>query len=159
MLKSQLQERVKELEKENSSIKESMKLIMNESTMLGDDFRGKPFLPEDIGFSVKEVVDEEKAYISREIFYKDGVSLSRLDGPGHTWVVTTPTNPTPVTVHMEDAFTAIMMLRGLGMSNLHFANLLSADGLSIELFDSLRDVGKMRDERLAKENGTKNIEG
>ena len=119
--------------------------------MLGEDMRGRPFMPEDLeGFTSTEVMNEYNTFVEREVFSLDDYHMSR--GKGDTWYVVLPTGKTTVPVEIGDMFEGVMVLRALGLKRLTFQGLMEADVLVTEMADEIRGIREMRDVRILNES-------
>lgn len=127
--------------------------LVEESMLLGEDMRGRPFMPEDIeGFTITEVMNEFKTHVEREIYSMDDYHLSR--GKDNIWFVINPSND-KMPIEINDMFEGIMILRALGLKRLTFQGLMEADELVTEMADDIREIREMRDVRVAKEEEAK----
>ena len=123
--------------------------LVEESMLLGEDMRGRPFMPEDIeGFETTEVMNEHNSFLEREVFSLDNYHLSR--GKDNIWFIVTP-NDVTVPVEINDMFEGITILRALGLKRLTFQGLMESDELVVAMADDLREIREMRDARIANE--------
>ena len=123
--------------------------LVEESMLLGEDMRGRPFMPEDIeGFETTEVMNEHNSFLEREVFSLDNYHLSR--GKDNIWFIVTP-NDVTVPVEINDMFEGITILRALGLKRLTFQGLMESDELVVAMADDLREIREMRDTRIANE--------
>ena len=123
--------------------------LVEESMLLGEDMRGRPFMPEDIeGFETTEVMNEHNSFLEREVFSLDNYHLSR--GKENIWFIVTP-NDVTVPVEINDMFEGITILRALGLKRLTFQGLMESDELVVAMADDLREIREMRDTRIANE--------
>lgn len=149
MKKAELQLLVDEYAEKIEYLENSISALVEESLELGEDMRGRPFLPEDIdGFTVNEVMNEFNTHVEREIFSMDNFHISR--GKDNIWFVINP-HDDKIPIEINDMFEGITILRALGLKRLTFQGLAEADTLAIELADDIREVRQMRDDRLAEE--------
>jgi len=150
MKKAELEELVKIQSEKIKNLENGISALVEESIMLGEDMRGRPFMPEDLdGFTVTEVMNEYNTFVEREVFSLDGYHMSR--GKGDMWYVVLPTGNTTVSVEIADMFEGIMVLRALGLKRITFQGLMQADVLVTEMADDIRQVREIRDARIAKE--------
>ncbi len=150
MKKSELEELVILQRGKIENLENGIGALVEESMMLGEDMRGRPFMPEDLeGFTSTEVMNEYNTFVEREVFSLDDYHMSR--GNGDTWYIVLPTGSTTVPVEIGDMFEGIMVLRALGLKRLTFQGLMEADVLVTEMADDIREVREMRDARVAKE--------
>ena len=123
--------------------------LVEESMLLGEDMRGRPFMPEDIeGFETTEVMNEHNSFLEREVFSLDNYHLSR--GKENIWFIVT-SNDVTVPVEINDMFEGITILRALGLKRLTFQGLMESDELVVAMADDLREIREMRDARIANE--------
>lgn len=149
MKKSELEALVKQQAEKIEYLENGINALVEESLLLGEDMRGRPFLPEDIdGFTTTEVMNDLNTHLEREVFSLDNYHLSR--GKDNIWLVVTPTDVT-VPVEINDMFEGVMVLRALGLERLTFQGLAEADVLVSEMADDIREVREIRDARVAKE--------
>lgn len=150
MKKAELEELVKIQSEKIKNLENGISALVEESIMLGEDMRGRPFMPEDLdGFTVTEVMNEYNTFVEREVFSLDGYHMSR--GKGDMWYVVLPTGNTTVSVEIADMFEGIMVLRALGLKRITFQGLMEADVLVTEMADDIRQVREIRDARIANE--------
>ena len=150
MKKAELEELVREQSQKIENLTNGIASLVEEAVMLGEDMRGRPFMPEDLdGFTTTEVMNEYNTFVEREVFSLDDYHMSR--GKGDTWYVVLPTGKTTVPVEIGDMFEGIMVLRALGLKRITFQGLMEADVLVTEMADDIRQVREIRDARVAKE--------
>ena len=150
MKKAELEQLVKDQSEKIENLSNGISALVEESVMLGEEMRGRPFMPEDIeGFTTTEVMNEYNTFIEREVFSLDDYHMSR--GKGDIWYVVLPTTKTTVPVEIGDMFEGIMVLRALGLKRITFQGLINADILVTEMADDIREVREIRDARVAKE--------
>ncbi len=149
MKKAELEQLVKDQKTVITNLENGIEALVEESLALGEDMRGRPFLPEDIeGFTTTEIMSKYKTHVEREIYSMEDFHLSR--GKGNIWFIITSAND-KIPVEINDMFEGITILRALGLKKLTFQTLLDADELVTEMADDIREIREMRDERLAKE--------
>jgi hypothetical protein len=149
MKKAELEVLAKQQEEKINELTIGIGALVDESIALGEDMRGRPFMPEDIeGFTTSEVMNEYNTHVEREVYSLDNFHLSR--GEDSIWFIVTPTEVT-VPVEINDMFEGITILRALGLKRLTFQGLMESDELVTELFDDVREVREMRDARIANE--------
>ena len=150
MKKAELEELVKKQSEKIENLENGIASLVEESIVLGEDMRGRPFMPEDLdGFTTTEVMNEYNTFVEREVFSLDDYHMSR--GKGDIWYVVLPTTKTTVPVEIADMFEGIMVLRALGLKRITFQGLMQADVLVTEMADDIRQVREIRDARIAKE--------
>ena len=96
-----------------------------------------------------ESLNEHNTFMEREVFSLDNFHLSR--GAGNLWYIVLPVGDVTVPVEINDMFEGIMVLRALGLKKISFGGLMESDELVTELFDEVRAVKEIRDERVAQE--------
>lgn len=149
MKKADLEQLVKDQKTVITNLENGIDALVEESLMLGEDMRGRPFLPEDIeGFTTTEIMNKYKTHVEREIYSMDNFHLSR--GKDSIWFIITSAND-KIPVEINDMFEGITVLRALGLKKLSFQGLAEADELVVSMADELREVRVMRDERVAEE--------
>ena len=149
MKKEELERVNKSLTDQVKGLTDSIEALLEESLMLGEDMRGRPFLPEDIdGFESTDIMNEFNTHVERELYSLDNFHISR--GRDNIWFIITPTNIT-VPVEINDMFEGIMILRALGLKRLTFQGLMEADDLVNIMFEDIAEITQMRDDRVAKE--------
>lgn len=154
MKKAELEQLVKDQQQVIVNLENGIDALVKESLELGEDMRGRPFLPEDIdGFTVTEVMNEYKTHVEREIFSMDNYHLSR--GKDSIWFVVNPDND-KMPIEINDMFEGITILRALGLKKLTFQGLMEADVLVTEMADDIREIREMRDDRVAEEDSSVN---
>jgi hypothetical protein len=151
MKKAELEELVILQRGKIENLENGIGALVEESMMLGEDMRGRPFMPEDLeGFTSTEVMNEYNTFVEREVFSLDDYHMSR--GKGDTWYVVLPTGKTTVPVEIGDMFEGVMVLRALGLKRLTFQGLMEADVLVTEMADEIRGIREMRDVRILNES-------
>ena len=149
MKKAELEQLVKDQKTVITNLENGIDALVEESLALGEDMRGRPFLPEDIeGFTVTEIMNKYKTHVEREIFSMDNFHISR--GKDSIWFIITPDND-KIPMEINDMFEGIMILRALGLKKLTFQTLTESEELVTEMADDIREVREIRDKRLAKE--------
>ena len=149
MKKAELEQLVKDQKTVIKNLEDGIDALVQESLMLGEDMRGRPFMPEDIdGFTLTEVMNKYNTHVEREIYSLDDYHISR--GNGNLWFIVNPSGD-KMPVEINDMFEGIMLLRALGLKRITFQGLMEADTLVTEMADDIREIREIRDERIANE--------